>query len=108
MKKVFTTKTGINTHILETHDGKKANNICVTCEESFPSNTRLNKHIDRVHLKSNSFKCHCCDKIFSQKEDLKPHIDAVHNKKKNFNCENCLKAFFSITDLKRHVLAMHK
>ena len=57
----------------------------------------LNKHISRVHIKSNDFKCPLCEHTTTDKDYLRTHIrthEAEEDSTKKWLCEICSKRFW--------------
>ena len=81
----------------------KRKHECPECKKSFQTPSKLQTHIDCVHLKLKKFKCPECEKHFGQKNNLKAHIKTVHEGRKDFVCNKCGKAFSLKYDLNNHI-----
>ena len=58
-------------HANKTHGNSSS---CLLCDITFPSNTYLRAHIQRVHTNNNKqYSCAYCEKQFSSKQMLKIH-----------------------------------
>ena len=57
----------------------------------------LNKHISRVHIKRNDFKCPLCEHTTTDKDYLRTHIrthETEEDSTKKWMCEICSKRFW--------------
>ena len=51
---------------------------CKICARPFASVGSLASHIEVVHLKMNTYKCHYCDQMFASKSHRSVHIHRHH------------------------------
>ena len=47
---------------------------CEHCGQRFATSSRLEKHVDVVHLKKKNFQCERCDKLFYHSGHLEQHV----------------------------------
>ncbi|KXJ74462.1 hypothetical protein RP20_CCG013553 [Aedes albopictus] len=67
---------------------------CKYCEKSFRTSTKLNIHVNGVHLKVRKYECEICDKKFLDAGNLRNHM-VTHGGERKFVCdfEGCGKSF---------------
>ena len=80
---------------------------CSQCDAKFDTNRNLQRHINSVHLKIQPFQCSQCDLKFSENRNLQQHINAIHLKLQPFTCLTCDAKFSSNGDLQKHINAIH-
>ena len=81
---------------------------CQECEKSFPCQSKLDTHVNGVHLNLKPFRCEKCDATFKRKEALKKHEDTIHAKEqKPYKCTMCDKAFNRDDHLENHKKRIH-
>ena len=80
---------------------------CNNCAASFILKSKLQRHINAVHLNLKPYECDHCQMSFAQKSDIQKHINAVHLKLKPFECDQCQKSFSLKGQLKNHINAIH-
>ena len=51
---------------------------CSICEDFFPKNVELNRHVNSKHNGRPSYSCFICDEIFSSKDCLRDHSKQIH------------------------------
>uniref|UniRef100_A0A182Q006 Protein krueppel n=1 Tax=Anopheles farauti TaxID=69004 RepID=A0A182Q006_9DIPT len=76
---------------------------CEQCPKSFTSRTKLQSHINSVHLRKRDFKCDICGKAFLEKNNLKGHM-RIHNGERKYACDLCPKTFLFAGTLRCHML----
>jgi len=116
--KGFQVLKDLHTHIRTKHYGdfmicENLNSNGEMCGKKLRNEEALQKHVDRVHLKTEDIKnpkvtCPECG-VNILKESLQRHIDTLHLKIKNRPCmeENCGLIFTSNQHLKKHVDKVH-
>ena len=83
-------------------------NECPRCNKFFSNKSNLQKHIDKVHVKTVIFECKQCDYKTKRKYNLTRHSQSVHNsepkvKITKLKCEWCLYETNRKSNLERHV-----
>ena len=78
---------------------------CDFCGFSFDDQSKLQDHIDEIHLKLKSFQCEKCQRCFRGKFHLENHMNNIHTNL--FKCSECEKSFSIISKLKRHENEVH-
>ena len=81
----FTEFKAYKTHIL-LHTSNK-NFVCHLCTKSFPSNARLNYHVQYVHSSYKPYKCDKCEKSYKRKAELQEHEEMSHSSNFNYSCD---------------------
>ena len=105
--KRYSTKNGVETHIISPHENIKFD--CNICNKTFTTKGALRYHQETIHEgKRPSLNCPLCDKIFNEKSRLKRHIDNVHEKLKPFSCDLCDMSFAQNGQLKTHKRGKHR
>ena len=89
-------------HTLQHVDQKNAF-MCHLCTKSFPSNPRLNYHVQYVHSAVKPHSCDQCDKSYKRKAELQEHIEMAHSSGFNYSCEKCGKQFYGKKNLALHM-----
>jgi len=77
---------------------------CDQCTASFPTPSRLERHVRGVHLQLKSYSCIHCFKMFSQNCHLIKHMQDVHEQRRDHECPECHKKFASMYKVKRHMV----
>jgi len=72
---------------------------------SFDDQSKLQDHIDEIHLKLKSFQCEKCQRCFRGKFHLENHMNNIHANL--FKCSECESSFSIISKLKRHENEVH-
>ena len=78
---------------------------CNFCEFTTENRNYLRKHEDN-HTRKNH-KCSSCDKSFVSQEKLEKHIKYNHSKVSNLKCLNCEKTFSTPSGLAKHIKNIH-
>ena len=87
---------------LESH--RPANRfMCHVCTKHFPSNARLNYHVQYVHSTFKPFSCDKCDKSYKRKAELLEHEEMSHSSDFNYSCDKCGKQFYGKKNLALHM-----
>ena len=97
----FTEFKAYKTHIL-LHTSNK-NFVCHLCTKSFPSNARLNYHVQYVHSSYKPYKCDKCEKSYKRKAELQEHEEMSHSSNFNYSCDKCGKQFYGKKNLALHM-----
>ena len=106
-KKKKSKKISRNSHFSSIE--KNANKFnCNDCGASFIQKSRLQRHINEVHLKIKPCECDLCAMSFSQKVTLKGHVKVIHQQLRPFKCDLCEMSFAGKDNLKRHVKEIHQ
>ena len=79
------------------------------CDRSFRHQSRLDVHIETVHLKLKPHACFVCSKAFGLARNLRVHMDTVHQGERRHVCpmEGCSYAAGSKNNLCQHILRRH-
>jgi len=91
---------------LRKHGGDKNDIICKTCNNTFPSQSYLNRHIQRCHeynTNDTHLPCPLCDKTFLCKRYLRKHQLSVHP----VLCHICDRSFCTNDGLSKHISKVH-
>lgn len=72
------------------------------CAFFCPNQSRMDKHVNEVHLLIKPFPCEHCDKAFSNRVHRRDHINAVHLGIRPFMCETCGQSFSRRYNLNKH------
>ena len=89
-------------HINEYHNEKS--NCCKYCDKTFVSDSKLQTHILKAHIKPLS--CDLCDYKCGHQSQLNKHKDTHVNVR--YSCEECSLTFKSNYRRKIHVLGIHE
>ena len=76
---------------------------CNDCGASFVFKSKLQCHINAVHLKLKPYECNQCKKSFSLKERMVQHAQKIH-----LNCADCDYSSISESRLKIHLETVHQ
>ncbi|XP_076223401.1 uncharacterized protein LOC116434805 isoform X2 [Nomia melanderi] len=99
-KKVFTTKSVLERHILtHSHERQFA---CIVCGKRFKQAGHVKSHM-LVHTGERKFECTVCKKRFSLSNSLKKHM-YVHNGEKPYQCDICGARFLEKRNLNGHLM----
>ena len=77
--------------------------MCHLCTKSFPSNARLNYHVQYVHSAVKPYSCDQCEKSYKRKAELQEHTEMSHSSHFNYSCEKCGKQFYGKKNLALHM-----
>ena len=77
--------------------------MCHLCTKHFPSNARLNYHVQYVHSTNKPYKCDKCEKSYKRKAELQEHEEMSHSTNFNYSCEKCGKQFYGKKNLALHM-----
>ncbi|XP_017877578.1 zinc finger protein 85-like [Ceratina calcarata] len=99
-KKVFTTKSVLERHIL-THSHERQF-PCLICGKRFKQAGHVKSHM-LVHTGERKFECSVCQKRFSLSNSLKKHM-YVHNGEKPYQCDVCGARFLEKRNLNGHLM----
>ena len=80
---------------------------CSICQRSFPSQAKLQDHLESVHAPKD-IQCDLCDKSFSTQKSLNTHIDYSHKKEASFVCDECGNKFKAKGLLASHIANVHQ
>lgn len=75
--------------------------LCETCNSTFSSRSKLQRHIDGVH-KQPKHKCNVCQKLFKRSDTLQRHVRNVHNTV-YIDCEYCNQTLSDREYYERHI-----
>ena len=77
---------------------------CKDCKQVFVSSSKLNRHVESVHL-NEKFTCHDCGKQFTRQDTLLRHIKTLHENVSSDKpkCEFCETTFNRDSNLQRHL-----
>ena len=113
-KKLYKTKSGLNTHMNRIHRKKIRPSKCdyswerqKTCKRKQKTEGELDTHISHVQVKPNPHKCETCKISYFTEYELKQHIDCLHLRLKPHKCDLCVKAYFRKYELNRHINHAH-
>ncbi|XP_021256727.1 zinc finger protein 770 [Numida meleagris] len=79
---------------------RKKTHICESCNKTFPSRSKLERHF-LIHTGQKPFKCSSCGKSFRQSTHLKIH-QLTHTEERPFRCCFCQKEFKIQSKLMKH------
>ena len=81
---------------------------CKICLKFFVRKATLDRHMEIVHLKTQTSICNICDKRFESKDGLKIHMK-MHDQShpSNFKCPECSKVYTHSSDLNKHMKMYH-
>ncbi|XP_031967607.1 zinc finger protein 770 [Corvus moneduloides] len=79
---------------------KKKTHTCGSCNKTFPSRSKLERHF-LIHTGQKPFKCSSCGKSFRQSTHLKIH-QLTHTEERPFQCCFCQKGFKIQSKLMKH------
>jgi len=99
--KVFTEYPLYRPHI-DTHKALKSF-MCHVCTKVFPSNARLNYHVQYVHSSYKPYNCSKCTKSYKRKAELLEHEEMSHSANFNYSCDKCGKQFYGKKNLALHM-----
>ena len=96
----FSRRSCFDKHV-KLHDNSSPS-FCDSCGKTYGNDFAFNEHVKRYHLKE--FPCSQCDQKFPTNVALKRHM-RIHNKSSdNFPCDVCSKSFSRLDSLKRHTV----
>lgn len=93
--------TSLPSHMAAMHGKEKPSFKCDKCEKAFPSEEKLQRHIE-AHFSTTVFKCTECGKGFPTEYYLNEHIESQHKVEKPFDCDKCPMKFKTKSCLKKH------
>ena len=94
----FSRRSLFDKHV-KLHDNSSPS-FCDSCGKIYGNDFAFNEHVKRYHLKE--FPCSQCDQKFPTNVALKRHM-RIHNKSSdNFPCDVCSKTFSRLDSLNRH------
>ena len=72
-------------NMVQEKNAKKSNygtgkHVCDECGKGFRVPSKLQVHVDGVHLKLKPYKCEECDFVTANPSDLRSHIRNIHDK----------------------------
>lgn len=87
----------------------KQNLTCELCGKDFDFKSKLNIHLNSVHLNNRPYPCVVCPMKFRTKSDYANHILYVHDLegRKLFGCGSCGLSFMTQTQRERHDKCVH-
>uniref|UniRef100_A0A8W7K2K8 Protein krueppel n=2 Tax=Anopheles albimanus TaxID=7167 RepID=A0A8W7K2K8_ANOAL len=97
---------GAMVHNLTTHmasHNKLRPHQCDQCPKGFTTRSKLQTHINSVHLRRRDFKCELCGKGFLERNHLKGHM-RIHTGERKYRCDLCPKSFMFAGTLRCHKL----
>ncbi|XP_050091753.1 zinc finger protein 177 [Anopheles aquasalis] len=97
---------GAMVHNLTTHmasHSKVRPHQCDQCPKSFTTRSKLQTHINSVHLRRRDFECDICGKGFLERNHLKGHM-RIHTGERKYRCDLCPKTFMFAGTLRCHKL----
>lgn len=77
--------------------------MCHVCTKVFPSNARLNYHVQYVHSAFKPYACDKCEKAYKRKAELLEHEEMSHSIHFNYSCDKCGKQFYGKKNLALHM-----
>ncbi|KAM4898605.1 zinc finger protein 770 [Sylvia borin] len=87
-------------HLRGARRRKKKTHTCESCNKTFPSRSKLERHF-LIHTGQKPFKCSSCGKSFRQSTHLKIH-QLTHTEERPFQCCFCQKGFKIQSKLMKH------
>merc|ERR1719471_625252 len=99
--KVFSQYPSFKAHI-DSHKALRSF-MCHVCTKVFPSNARLNYHVQYVHSAYKPFPCTKCSKAYKRKAELLEHEEMSHSTHFNYSCDKCGKQFYGKKNLALHM-----
>lgn len=87
----------------------KQSRTCELCGKDFDFKSKLNRHLNSVHLNNRPYPCVVCPKKFRTKSDYAIHKLYVHDLegRKLFGCGSCGLSFMTQTQRERHEKCVH-
>ena len=67
----------------------KATFSCEHCGHLYRNKSKMDKHIQSVHMQVKKFECNLCNTKFVERNKLRLHNIEVHEKLKPFKCLDC-------------------
>ena len=77
------------------------------CGAVFSAPSKLQRHVEAVHLGLKPHACNHCEAAFASVSHLKVHLSSVHLGLKPYECEWCVAAYTSSSSLKAHMASAH-
>jgi len=101
--KNFSKRNNLKSH-MGLHNKSDCQHNCDQCEETFAWKSSLNRHKEKVHLKTeeSEYSCDFCSKKYKVQSILKDHVKRDHFDERSHQCDMCTKAFYKLNDLKYH------
>ena len=97
----------LTSHIINTHSEKKFS--CNQCGQKYPTEYKLQQHVEVVHEGIRKYSCDECGKTFPKKFNLTSHKKTVHEGIKAIvMCEDCGKTLSSTSALNLHIQMKHQ
>ena len=85
---------------------KKNGITCKDCGHLFLNESKLQTHVNLVHLNLKPFQCKKCNESFSLKAMLHSHEKSVHSELEWFKCKNCNAIFANRSKLMIDVIEL--
>ena len=104
--KAFVSPSKLQQHIDAVHLGLKPH-ACSHCEATFAQAGDLKRHMSSVHLGLKPHACSQCEATFTEAGSLRKHVSAVHLGLKKHACSQCEATFAQAVNLKKHVSSVH-
>eukprot|EP00094_Tigriopus_californicus_P001918 TCALIF_01847-PA protein Name:"Similar to ZNF91 Zinc finger protein 91 (Homo sapiens)" AED:0.13 eAED:0.14 QI:47/0.2/0/0.66/0.4/0.5/6/0/1554 len=99
--KLCSTRQVFKLHVMEHHGPE---HMCDQCEETFPTDEKLEVHLNLVHLKTNEFMCQECGKNCGSLKRFNSHM-RIHRPAK-YTCTFCGKQFRQLFAQKKPCLGI--
>ena len=81
--------------------------MCHVCTKVFPSNARLDYHVQCVHSLYKPYHCSKYTKNYKRKAELLEHEEMKHSTHFNYSCNKCGKQFYGKKNLAFHMKTHH-
>jgi len=81
--------------------------VCEVCDMKFKTKSKLQRHINGVHIKDQKYFCIVCKKGFTSNDAISKHVILHDNSRKRVICEICKKLFSTKDVMINHKNRVH-
>nr|XP_029707709.1 zinc finger protein 26 [Aedes albopictus] len=75
---------------------------CDICGKAFAQNSKLKRHVTRVHENTSSHECKICQKRLKTIDAYELHMRTIHDGRRDFECQLCGHRFTTAAFLRMH------